>query len=71
VQFGHPRLEFALEFGLQELEPEYFRVDHDGMIAPTGGSCPVHELVGGDSLLSQGPDGLLQDLAIPLLHGGC
>jgi low affinity Fe/Cu permease len=69
VQFGHPRLEFVLEFGLQELEPEYLRVDHDGMIAPTGGSCPVHELVGVDCLLGQGPDGLLRDLAIPLLHG--
>ena len=68
MQFGHPRLEFALEFGLQELEPEYLRVDHDGMIAPTGGSCLVHELVGVDCLLGKGPDGLLQDLALPQLQ---
>jgi hypothetical protein len=63
----HPRL----EFGLQELEPEHLRVDHDGMIAYTGGGCLVHELAGVDCLLGQGSDGLLQDLALPLLHGGC
>ena len=67
----HPRLELALEVGLhlQELEPEHLRADRDRMIASTGGGgLPLHELVGFDCLLGQGPDDVLEDLALSACH---
>ena len=65
MQFGHPRLELALEVGLhlQELEPEHLRVDRDRVIASTSSLRLVNELVGFDGLLGDGVDGSLEDLA--------
>ena len=69
AQLSENLLELALEVGLQELEPEHLRLDGDRMIASTGSLRFVDELVGLDRLLGDGADGVLQDLALPLLHG--
>ena len=55
----HPGLEFALEVGLhlQQLDPEHLRVDHDRVIASSGGGRFVDELVGLGGLLGDGVDG--------------
>ena len=64
-------LELTLQIGLhlEELEPEHLRVDGDRMIASTGSLRFVDEIVGLDGLLGDGVDGLLEDLALALLHG--
>jgi hypothetical protein len=66
----HPGLELALEVGLQELEPEHLRVDRDQVIASTSSLCLVNELVGLGSLLGDGADGVLEDLAFTAGHEG-
>jgi hypothetical protein len=66
----HPRLELALEIGLhlQELEPEHLRVDRDGVIASTSSLRIVDELVRLRRVLSNGVDGVLEDLALSACH---
>jgi len=65
-------LKLALEVGLhlQELEPQHLRVHCDRMIAPTGSLRFVDEFVGFHGLLSDGPDGVLEDLAFSASHAG-
>jgi hypothetical protein len=63
-------LKLTLEVGihLQKLEPQHLRVDPDRMIASTGSLRFVNELVRLDSLLGDGPDGVLEDLAFSPSH---
>jgi hypothetical protein len=59
-----PRARAQGRLHLQELEPEHLRVDDNRMIASTSSLRLVHELIGVDGLLSHGPDGVLEDLAL-------
>jgi hypothetical protein len=57
------KLTFEIGLHLQELEPEHLRVDRDRMIASTSSLRLVDEIVGLHRLLSDGVDGVLEDLA--------
>jgi hypothetical protein len=62
------KLTFEIGLHLQELEPEHLRVDRDRMIASTSSLRLVDEIVGLHRLLSDGVDGVLEDLALSACH---
>ena len=65
-----PGRKFPIQVGphLQELEPEHLRVDRDRVIASTGSLRLVDELVRLRRVLSNGVDGVLEDLAFSASH---
>jgi hypothetical protein len=65
-----PGRKFPIQVGvhLQELEPEHLCMDGDRVIASTRSLRFIDELVGLDGLLGNGPDGVLEDLALSASH---
>jgi hypothetical protein len=70
VQLREKSSSSTLEVGLhlEQLEPEHLRVDGDRMIASTSSLRLVNELVRLRRLLSNGVDGVLEDLAFSACH---
>lgn len=62
------KLAFEVGLHLEELKPQHLRVNRDRMIASTSSLRLVNELVGLDSLLGDGVDGPLEDVALPRPH---